>query len=101
MTKKIYLHGQTDGRPRREIVVDEFSYTVGGTAESVVTLPGSRNYDTVNEHMNVFYNGLRIVSPTDYTRSSSTTITAVDGSRFPGGEFPANSRLDFELYTTN
>lgn len=102
MTKKIYLTGSSDGRPRREIIIDEFSYFVGtSSGESVVTLPGGRSYTTGSDYMAVFSNGLKIVSPYDYTRSSSTTITAVDGSRFPGGEFPASGRLDFELFKTN
>lgn len=99
--KKIFLTGTNDKKPRREIQVDEFSYTVSTTSgESVITLPGGRTY-TSDDYLTVKANGLKITSGVHYNRSSSTTITGVNSEPFPGGVFPDKCRLDFELYTTN
>jgi hypothetical protein len=100
----IYLNSQTDGKPRRKLVVDEFSYTVttvGG--EATVTLPGSRSY-TPNDHMTVYANGIKIKNAVEYDRGTNptnTTITGVVNPMFPDGKFPKNCVLDFELFTTN
>lgn len=100
--KKIYLSGKTDLRPRREVQVDEFSYTVvSASGESPITLPGSRTYDTVNDYLVVYANGIKLVEGTHYTRASTTTIAAVIVDMFPDGKFPKNCVLDFELYKTN
>jgi hypothetical protein len=98
--RKIYLTNQTDFKPRRQISVDEFSYTVvtvGG--EASVTLPGSRTYDTTNSMLRVYANGLKIIADRHYTRNGSTTILASTCAEFPGGKFPKGCVLDFELYT--
>jgi hypothetical protein len=102
MTTKIYITGKTDRKPRREIIVDEFSYTVSTTGgESIVTLPGGRSYDIINDFIRVMANGIKIKSGVEYTKSATTTITAVNCDMFPGGKFPKNCILDFELYSTN
>ena len=99
--KTIYLTNKTDKKSRREIHIDDFSYTIStSSGESVIVFPGGRSYDT-DDYMNVYANGAKLQSGVQYTRSSSTTITVIDGETFPGGLFPDNCRLDFELFTTN
>lgn len=98
---KIFLTNQSDNKPRRELQVDEFSYTIStSSGEAIVTLPGGRSYNT-DDYLVVDANGLKIYSGVDYTRSSSTTITAVTGEMFPEGKFPQNCVLNFEKVSTN
>ena len=103
-TTKINVYSKTDGKPRRKIVVDEFSYTVTTTGgEAVVTLPGSRTYSST-DFMRVDANGIKINSGLEYTRGvgeANTTITAAACNMFPDGKFPENCVLGFELYSTN
>jgi hypothetical protein len=98
----IYLTNSSDNKPRRQILVDEFSYTVSTpSGESSVTLPGSRTYDTTNDHMVVYANGIKINVGVEYLRSSSTQISCNVNAMFPDGKFPDNCVLDFELFTLN
>lgn len=100
--KIIYLTGRTDKRPRKEIWVDDFSFTVTTTGgDALVTLPGGRTYDVTNDYLNVYANGIKLVAGREYTRSSDTTITAVANAMFPDGKFPKNCILDFELFLLN
>ena len=99
---QIPLINETSRKPQRKIDVDEFSYTVStGSGEAVITLPGSRSYNTTLDHMVVLANGLKIFSGVEYSKSSSTTITAETCDMFPDGNFQKNCKIDFELYKIN
>lgn len=102
MGTNIRLTNATDGKPRRLIEVDEFGLTVStGSGAAEITLPGGRTYNTGSDYIVVHANGVKIFSGEEYTKSSSTTITAATCAMFPDGKFQQDCKLDFELYTTN
>jgi hypothetical protein len=96
---EISLINNTDRKPRRKILVDEFSYTVStSSGEEIIILPGSRTYSS-DEHLIVRANGLKIHSGVEYNRYSETAIQARDCAMFPDQKFPNGCVLSFEQFS--